>query len=200
MKIRARDRVKAGRRFMTLPLALILLVGLGAIGFLFGIRERDVPRPPVSWKNFLQIEKKTDAVLSFADEHSMRLIAEHRAIPLRDDPAEMAVELIGALLVGPRNGGRPTLPPGTRLRALYMAADNTAVVDFSQDLAGNHPGGVNAEILTIFSIVNTLTRNVPQIKRVKLLVEGAEIETLSGHVDCLRPFSLAPAWLEDGQS
>ncbi|MBW2149473.1 MAG: hypothetical protein JRI22_20950, partial [Deltaproteobacteria bacterium] len=71
MKIRARDRVKAGRRFMTLPLALILLVvGLGAIGFLFGIRERDVPRPPVSWKNFLQIEKKTDAVLSFADEHS----------------------------------------------------------------------------------------------------------------------------------
>ncbi len=181
---------------MMVPLVLIFLVGLGTMGFWFGLKEREVPRPPVSWEKVLQIEEKKDVLLYFADEHSMRLITEHRSIPLKDAPAEMAMELIGALLDGPRDGGRPTLPSGTRLRALYMTADNTAVVDFSHELSSNHPGGVNAELLTIFSILNTLTHSVSQIKKLKLLVEGAEVETLSGHVNCLRPFFITPAWLE----
>jgi spore germination protein GerM len=196
MKNSAKERVKNSWRFIILPLVIIFLVVIVAAWFWFGLREQDVSGPPVAWEKVLPIQEKRNVTLYFGDARSMRLITEQRAIPFMDGPVELAIELINALLDGPRNGAAPTLPSQTRLKALYITVDNTAVVDFSRELTSNHPGGVNAEMLTIFSVVKTLTRNIPQIKKVKLLVEGAEIETLSGHVDCLRPFSIAPSWIE----
>ncbi len=41
----------------------------------------------------------------------------------------------------------------------------------------------------VYSIVNSLTYNFKSVKRVSLLVEGNERETLGGHIDLSRPFS-----------
>jgi hypothetical protein len=38
-------------------------------------------------------------------------------------------------------------------------------------------------------LVNTLLFNFKEINQVQILVEGTEIETLAGHVDCRKPFS-----------
>lgn len=196
MKKGAKERVRNSQWFIILPLSIIFLVAIIAAWLWLGFREQDVSGPPVAWEKILPIQEKRNVFLYFGDARSMRLVTEQRAIPFMDGPAELAMELVNALVDGPRNGGAATLPSQTRLKALYITADNTAVVDFSRELVSNHPGGVNAEMLTIFSVVKTLTRNIPQVKKVKLLVEGAEIETLSGHVDCLRPFSIAPSWIE----
>jgi spore germination protein GerM len=48
-----------------------------------------------------------------------------------------------------------------------------------------------AEELTIASIVSTLTANDPQVRRVKILIEGKERETLAGHADLTRFYSSA---------
>ena len=37
------------------------------------------------------------------------------------------------------------------------------------------------------SVVNSLVRSLPEIERVKLLVEGREVETIGGHVDARHP-------------
>jgi hypothetical protein len=60
--------------------------------------------------------------------------------------------------------------------------DGTAVVDFSIHFRKNHPGSCRQEQLTLFSVVNSLVLNVPEIDRVKILIDGAESETLTGHV------------------
>ena len=39
------------------------------------------------------------------------------------------------------------------------------------------------ELLTIYSIVNSLILNVPNIKAVKILINGNEAKTLAGHID-----------------
>jgi hypothetical protein len=42
-------------------------------------------------------------------------------------------------------------------------------------------------MLTLRSIMQTLVANVPEVKRVQILIEGREVETLAGHVDIRRP-------------
>ena len=42
--------------------------------------------------------------------------------------------------------------------------------------------------ITIFSIVNSLILNVPQIKTVKFIKGGREALTLAGHIDIRLPF------------
>lgn len=80
------------------------------------------------------------------------------------------------------------LPQGTRLRALFLFEDGLAVADFSGEMSRAHPGGVWGEVATIYSVVDSLTFNFPSIRRVKILVDGREAETLAGHLSLARPF------------
>jgi hypothetical protein len=50
-----------------------------------------------------------------------------------------------------------------------------------------HPGGSTAELLTVYAIVNTITTNIPEVKKVQLLFDGIAIETIAGHIDCSSP-------------
>jgi hypothetical protein len=54
-------------------------------------------------------------------------------------------------------------------------------------VASAHPGGSTNELLTIYTIVDALTLNLPAITAVQLLVDGKEVDTLAGHVDLRRP-------------
>ncbi len=53
----------------------------------------------------------------------------------------------------------------------------------SQTLAG----GSDTELLTVYSVVNSITTNFPSITRVQILVDNHPAETLAGHVDLSRP-------------
>jgi len=75
---------------------------------------------------------------------------------------------------------------GSDIRDVFLFGGDTAVVDTNAGFADSHPSGVLAEELTVASIVETLSANNPQIKRVKLLVDGKERETLAGHADLRR--------------
>ena len=63
--------------------------------------------------------------------------------------------------------------------------------------ADGHRSGVLAEELTVASLIQTLSANIPGIFKVKILVEGKQRDTLAGHADlsallrCLCSESLA---------
>jgi spore germination protein GerM len=97
-------------------------------------------------------------------------------------------KLVQALISGPETGLKPTIPPQTRLLALYVTEKGIAYVDFDQAVRKNHAGGTLSELLTIYSVVNTLCLNVSDIYAVKILVDGREGKTLSGHIDIQKPF------------
>ena len=61
------------------------------------------------------------------------------------------------------------------------------MVDLTKEVSANHPGGLIQEVSSIYAIVNSLTENLPSIRRVQILVEGAEAETLAGHIDLSKP-------------
>lgn len=130
---------------------------------------------------------KTSAHLYFADKEKPFLIAEKRDLVHAEDAVSFAKMIITALSEGPRQELMRTLPSGTVLRALFIDQNKTAYVDFNESLKENHPGGSQAEILTIYAIVNSLVLNIPDIETVKILLNGRESMTLSGHMDLRFP-------------
>lgn len=114
---------------------------------------------------------------------------ESREIDLTQDLVSQAKQLIHELIKGPKGDLGSTIPRDTKLRELYLDQMGTVYVDFTRELAANHPGGSSAELHTIYSIVDSLILNFPEIKRVQILIEGEKIrETLAGHIDARRPF------------
>jgi len=80
-------------------------------------------------------------------------------------------------------------PKGARLMRVFMDRNEIAYLDFSDELRANHPGGTWGELITIYSLVNTVLENFKTVKGVKLLIMGSEIETLAGHIDTRHPLS-----------
>jgi spore germination protein GerM len=98
-------------------------------------------------------------------------------------------EYVAELIKGPAGGLAPVLPAETKLGRIYITRDGTAYVDFSRELADKHPSGTTAELSTIYAVVDGLAFNFKSIKKVFLLVDGEERETLAGHVGLDRAFS-----------
>ncbi len=130
---------------------------------------------------------KETVYLYFADPQTGYLTGEARQMEGRKDEVSFLMEIVKGLISGPENNLSPVLPPGAELLALYSTPEGTVFVDLSGDVADGHPGGVRTELLSVYSIVNTIVFNSEGIGSVRILVDGSEAETLAGHVDISRP-------------
>jgi len=109
-------------------------------------------------------------------------------LPLSKDPTLRAKQVLNTLLAGPVDGELRTLPPDAVLLSFYMLPDGTAIADFSEALATAIPSGIESEQLAVDSISKTLEANVPQVRWLKILIHGQEVDTLAGHLDLTRTF------------
>ena len=124
------------------------------------------------------------------------LSPEEREIPFANSLQEQAKQVLQQLLAGSRSGRGSAIPSGVELRGLFITQQGLAFVDLSQELIANHPGGTCAEELTVYSLANTLIANFPAVKKIQILVEGREIQSLAGHLDLTRPYGRGPSRLE----
>jgi len=128
--------------------------------------------------------------LYFTDEAERYLKVEDRIVSNPDSPTQLAHILLNALFDGPRNKLTQVLPKGDLLRAVYIDAENqTAYIDLKQTIVSLFPGGVTQELLAIYAMVNTLTLNVREIEKVKIIIGGQEANTLAGHLDIRYPYT-----------
>lgn len=111
-------------------------------------------------------------------------------------PGGIAVEdvfLVPLPLTAPRNPNgktsKPQLPSKAEdADALTHATGQLAVINLRSSWVGSHPSGVQAETLTLLSILGTLHANMPEITHVRFLVDGQSRDTLAGHVDLTRVY------------
>ena len=126
--------------------------------------------------------------LYFADRRNSFLKSEQWIMLQSDDPTGFGKAIVESLIKGPQKGLVRTIPAATELRAIYIDSEKVCYVDLSEAVKSNHPGGSNSELLTIYSVVNSLILNVPEIEQVKILIDGNESSTLAGHIDLQFPF------------
>jgi spore germination protein GerM len=124
--------------------------------------------------------------LFFAAADDSGLVREGREIDVCDNPADCVTEVIGELANGPLGELSPTLPAATLVRSVRVDGD-LAVVDLGNELVEGLPEGSHAEMLAVYSMVDTIAVNFPRIRRVAFLVDGEPAQTLKGHLDLREP-------------
>lgn len=185
----------ATNRLLFRMVAAAVLIGMIGAGYLLFARfseknnadSRLIPKL-VSQKPAPGPKKSKKTVyLYFSDEKNSYLVSEERVLFVSEDPLEMGKAIINDLIQGPRGDLGRTIPGDATLNAFYISKDGTAFVDFSDIIREKHPGGSQTELLTVYSIVNSIALNIPQVQRVKILIEGREALTLAGHIDLTSP-------------
>ncbi len=150
--------------------------GRAAAGPVGSIDTRPVV-PPVAGATEL-------VTLFVAYDDSGVLHAQSARIPLPSVRQERAEELLRSLLALYLDKSSPhPLPQGADVRSVYLVDPGLAVIDINAAFADGHRSGVLSEELTVASLIQTLSANLPGILKVKILVEGKQRETLAGHAD-----------------
>ena len=190
-------------------LSLLIIVVLVIVGYLIfnkfivPVWERYTEKPivtkeiPYKEEEIKEVqpvptEEIVEVNLYFSDSQAMHLVPEKRKISQIPSLARQAVI---ELIKGPENSDLyPTIPEGTQVNEVYIA-DDIVYVDLSEEIFKNHPGGSSGELMTVYSIVNTLTE-IPPIKGVQILVEGNEMKSLVGHIDISMPLLRDEDWIK----
>ena len=179
------------RRRVLQAVAAVVTVGLIAWAVSTGLERLVSPQVEAPSGSTASPEPETahiTATLFYASPDGQALVPARREVPL----AEGVVAQGRAILMAQLEQQAPdtlvsVVPPGTTQRAFYVTERGDAFVDLSAELARAHPGGSLTEMLTVYSLVNAVTANLPAVRRVQLLVDGHEVDTLAGHVDIRRP-------------
>jgi hypothetical protein len=180
-------KTKKSRRIILLSVLVVMSVVFLAIFF---ITLFDYIYPPAAGKHGAAKKRdKQEVVLFFSDANERFLVPEKRFIPKEKELEAQAIEMIGALIDGSKTGLVNTFPEKAELQGVKRGGD-TLFVDFKQSLVANHPGGSAAEMATIYSLTNTLTANLPGVKKVRILIGGKERESLKGHIGLREPFMM----------
>jgi len=141
--------------------------------------------------------RKIKAHLFYVADDGMRLTSVERDVPYGEGAIEQAREIVAAQIAPVVDPLVSAIPTGTTLRALFVTEKGEAFVDLSKEVATAHPGGTMNELLTIYTIVNALSENLPAITSVQLLVDGKEVDTLAGHVDLRSPLPKNLAYVQE---
>lgn len=140
--------------------------------------------------------RKIKARLFYVAEDGTRLTSVERDVAYGEGAEEQAREIVSAQIAPVVEPLVSAIPPGTTLRAVFITKSGDAYVDVSREARTAHPGGTVDELLTVYTLVNALTVNLPAVTSVQVLVDGKEVDTLSGHVDLRRPLAKNLAWVQ----
>lgn len=140
------------------------------------------------------VMRRLNVLVYFPSTTGDGLVGEAREIFMTASPGDRAKQILADLISGPMTEtALRALPPGTQLRQVYVLEQGTAYVDLSEDLKQGIGGGSTEELFAVYSIVNSVALNIPEIRRVGILVEGQPVDTLNGHLDLRRPLPPDPS-------
>jgi hypothetical protein len=115
-----------------------------------------------------------------------RLVREAREFDSCDDDASCVKNVLDELLNGPINSEfEETIPEGVVVSSVRIEG-NQATVGFNSLFFEAMPSGSSAEMLAVYSVVNTIAVNFPQIQKVKVEVEG-NTDGVLRHLDISEP-------------
>ncbi len=141
---------------------------------------REIEQPKIATPTDVKVKAKL--FWAMADNQGTLAPVEIE-LGLSADPVLRAKQVLDTLIAGPVDSDLRTLPSDAVLLEFYLMKDGTAIADFSEALATELPSGIQSEQLAVDSIARTLEANVPQVRRIKILIHGQEVDTLAGHLD-----------------
>ena len=161
--------------------AVLALAALLAAG---GCKRSREAAPNVNAAN--RVAMRT--VTLFYESPSMLLAREQRNVALPESPAGAIPAVVRELMKGPAAPAHGRLfPEDTVVRGSYLLPGGTVIVDLGgATLTEGWKTGSHQELMAVQSLVQTMTANFADARRVRVLVNGTAAETLAGHVALTR--------------
>ena len=163
---------------------LVVFLGLWLLGRSGSNNQQLIVSPNVQMP-IASVDTERDITLYFASADATQLISATDRFSCVDEQ-DCLRKMVEALIAGPVTDGLPVIPARTRLNSVLIEED-LAILDFDAQLAEGHPGGSQSELLTVYSLANSVAVNFPHLRQVKITIDGAAVDTLKGHVDLRRP-------------
>ena len=191
-------------RHLKIGLVLIGIAGVVSFGYFENVvgRIRSMVREPEK-EAANPFVASTEPLFSSADpplavkvffpsvSGSSILSSEQRTIFKSSELTNRAKQLLKLVIDGPLSKELlGAIPKDAKLQEVFVSNDGVLFVDFSSAISVNHPGGILNEQATIYSIVDSLLYNLPEVHQVKILIGGTEQETLAGHCLLLLPLEM----------
>jgi spore germination protein GerM len=177
---------------LVLALLLIVLAVLVIVFFTGGERERvrrraEAAAPKAPPQAAEPAARKTVTLFFLSDDDDL-LHRETREIAGGPSASDEAQHALAELVKGSEKSLLSPLPAETRIRQVFIGKDGVAYVDFGREIIDKFSYGSASELAAVYAVVDTVAFNFKSVKKVAILVEGAEKETLGGHVDLSQPF------------
>jgi len=112
---------------------------------------------------------------------------------LPDAPVPRIRLLVEELAMGSQRGWAAVYPWSVTVLGAFVDGSGNAYVDLSPPPPGAVQGSAG-EAALLYATVSTVVVNCPGIRRVQLLLDGQEVETL-GHLDLSRPVAPRPEFV-----
>jgi Sporulation and spore germination len=175
-------------RHFYIALSILLAAVLGMSIYAWRMRGRAAATPVASVDSrpvVAPVSGATERVTLFVAYDDIGVLrAQSAQIPMPSVRQQRAEEVLRSLIALYLDKSSPhPLPPGSDIRSVYLVDPGLAVIDVDAAFADGHRSGVLAEELTVASLIQTLSANIPGILKVKILVEGKQRDTLAGHAD-----------------
>jgi len=140
--------------------------------------------------------RKVRVSLFYVSESGLELEPMGREVAYGATVNEQARRIVEAQVQAPPAGRVSAIPPQTTVRAVFLGQKGDAYVDLGPEIVANHSGGALNEALSVYAIVNALTKNLTDVRSVQILIDGKEVDTLAGHIDIRRPIVQSDGWIQ----
>src|ERR1700685_2219749 len=183
-------------RHFFIALSILLAAVLGMSLYAWHMRGRAAATPVPSLDSgpvVAPVAGNTERVTLFVAYDDIGVLrVQFAEISMPSVRQQRAEEVLHALIALYLNKSSPhVLPPGSDIRSVYLVDPGLAVIDINAAFADGHRSGVLVEELTVASLIQTLSANIPGILKVKILVEGKQRDTLAGHADLSNFFDVS---------
>lgn len=138
--------------------------------------------PPVPLQQNVEGDR---TVTLFFVEDGTRLAREAREIDSCSDDNDCLKKILEELLNGPVGEFDEPIPDGTLVEDTQLEG-GLATINFNNTFSAAMISGSSAEMLAVYSVVDTVAANFPQIKKVKLNIAGNSSAVLR-HLDLSGP-------------
>jgi hypothetical protein len=174
-------------RKLQVAIAALVLAIFAMGGYLVHLKRKaeSISSPPISETLTPPVNGPAEELVLYLasdEQNSLQVTAISSALP--GDPGERGRLALHTLIARYLQKDSPhPLGPGSDLHDVYLLDPASAVVNLNAAFANSHRSGIQVEQLSVFSLVLTLKAQLPQVTRVRFLVDGKARDTLAGHID-----------------
>lgn len=165
---------------LVVPFLVIVLV----FSVMIWQKYRNSHSVPVTPPSQQQLTGMRTVTLFFVANGSS-LAREAREVDACDTPEACLKDLLDELVAGPVGEFDEALPEGTTINSVRFDGE-LVTVDLSRSFLEGLPSGSSAEMLAVYSIVDTIVFNFQNVKKVKISIESDPKNVLR-HLDISEP-------------